>query len=234
MCCFYIFETCAVEAGRWILRNTRVLRSTVALASVQTGQHYPEHLRRIRFKKAETGKTLVFLKNQRTLPAATICALHKRRWQVELFFEWIKCRASNALTARPRTRVWTAPRMQVDFWSFSEALRCKSCIRPVGGGRMTAGPGGFLGRVSISGSGSIGACVPAGFPVLGPDAGSKFPARPLRINPSSPSQHVGQRPGAAAGTSSDHGLAPCFAHRDHRCSIGLALREHRGRRPHHQ
>lgn len=61
MCCFYIFETCAVEAGRWILRNTRVLRSTVALASVQTGQHYPEHLRRIRFKKAETGKTLVFL-----------------------------------------------------------------------------------------------------------------------------------------------------------------------------
>ena len=51
---------------------------------------YPEHLRRIRFKDPETGKTLVFITNQRTLPAATICALYKSRWQVELFFKWIK------------------------------------------------------------------------------------------------------------------------------------------------
>ena len=63
---------------------------TIALAGVQTSQHYPEHLRRIRFKDAETGKTLVFITNQRTLPAATICALYKSRWQVELFFKWIK------------------------------------------------------------------------------------------------------------------------------------------------
>jgi hypothetical protein len=63
---------------------------TIALAGVQTCQHYPEHLRRIRFKDPETGKTLVFLTNQRTLPAATICALYKSRWQVELFFKWIK------------------------------------------------------------------------------------------------------------------------------------------------
>ncbi len=52
---------------------------TIALAGVQTSRHYPEHLRRIRFKDAETGKTLVFLTNQRTLPAATICALYKSR-----------------------------------------------------------------------------------------------------------------------------------------------------------
>ena len=63
---------------------------TIALVGVQTSQHYPEHLRRIRFKDPETGKTLVFLTNQRTLPAATICALYKSRWQVELFFKWIK------------------------------------------------------------------------------------------------------------------------------------------------
>lgn len=63
---------------------------TIALAGVQTSQHYPEHLRRIRFKDAETGKTLVFITNQRTLPATTICALYKSRWQVELFFKWIK------------------------------------------------------------------------------------------------------------------------------------------------
>jgi Domain of unknown function (DUF4372)/Transposase DDE domain len=63
---------------------------TIALAGVQTRQCYPEHLRRIRFKDLESGKTLVFLTNQRTLPAAIICALYKSRWQVELFFKWIK------------------------------------------------------------------------------------------------------------------------------------------------
>lgn len=45
---------------------------------------------RIRFKDPETGKTLVFLTNLFTPPAATICALYKARWQVELFFKWIK------------------------------------------------------------------------------------------------------------------------------------------------
>ena len=63
---------------------------TIALDGIQTGQHYPEHLRRIRFKDLETGKSLVFLTNQRTLQAATICALYKSRWQIELFFKWIK------------------------------------------------------------------------------------------------------------------------------------------------
>ena len=63
---------------------------TIKLVGIQTSQHYPEHLRRIRFKDAETGKTLVFLTNQHTLPDATICALYKSRWQVELFFKWIK------------------------------------------------------------------------------------------------------------------------------------------------
>jgi IS4 transposase len=62
----------------------------IVLAGIQTSQHYPEHLRRVRFKDPQTAKTLVFLTNQRTLPAATICALYKSRWQVELFFKWIK------------------------------------------------------------------------------------------------------------------------------------------------
>ncbi len=51
---------------------------------------YPEHLRRIRFKDPASGKTLVFLTNNTTLPALTIAALYKNRWQVELFFKWIK------------------------------------------------------------------------------------------------------------------------------------------------
>ena len=63
---------------------------TITLDGYQTQQHYPVQLRRIRFKDPETGKTLVFLTNQTTLPALTICALYKSRWQVELFFKWIK------------------------------------------------------------------------------------------------------------------------------------------------
>jgi hypothetical protein len=63
---------------------------TIALDGYLTQQHYPAHLRRIRFKTPETDKTLVFLTNNMTLPALTICALYKSRWQVELFFKWIK------------------------------------------------------------------------------------------------------------------------------------------------
>jgi hypothetical protein len=63
---------------------------TIALTGVTSHKDYPEYLRRIRFKDPKTGKTLVFLTNNFTLPAATICALYKSRWQVELFFKWIK------------------------------------------------------------------------------------------------------------------------------------------------
>ena len=51
---------------------------------------YPEHLRRIRFKDPASGKDLIFLTNSTALPALSIAALYKSRWQVELFFKWIK------------------------------------------------------------------------------------------------------------------------------------------------
>jgi len=63
---------------------------TIALDGSATRKDYPDHLRRVRFKDPESGKTLVFLTNQSALPAASICALYKSRWQVELFFKWIK------------------------------------------------------------------------------------------------------------------------------------------------
>ena len=63
---------------------------TIVLDGYASRRHYPGHLRRIRFKDLERGKTLIFLTNQVTLPALTICALYKNRWQVELFFKWIK------------------------------------------------------------------------------------------------------------------------------------------------
>jgi hypothetical protein len=72
-------------------RTTGILcDQTVALVGFYSSRDYPVHLRRIRFKDPETDKTLVFLTNNFTLPAATICALYKARWQVELFFKWIK------------------------------------------------------------------------------------------------------------------------------------------------
>jgi len=63
---------------------------TIALDGPRTSQDYPVHLRRIRFRDAEKAKTLIFLTNQAALPASTICDLYKSRWQVELFFKWIK------------------------------------------------------------------------------------------------------------------------------------------------
>ena len=63
---------------------------TIALNGYYSRRDYPTHLRRIRFKDPESGKTLVFLTNNFAFPAATICALYKARWQVELFFKWIK------------------------------------------------------------------------------------------------------------------------------------------------
>jgi len=72
-------------------RTTGILcDQTVALIGYYSSRDYPVHLRRIRFKDPETDKALVFLTNNFTLPAATICALYKARWQVELFFKWIK------------------------------------------------------------------------------------------------------------------------------------------------
>lgn len=62
----------------------------IALDGFYISQDYPERLRRIRFKDPESGKTLVFLTNNTALSALTIAALYKSRWQVELFFKWIK------------------------------------------------------------------------------------------------------------------------------------------------
>lgn len=72
-------------------RSTGVIcDQCVMLNGFYSAKAYPEHLRRVRFKDPESGKTLVFLTNNTVLPALTIAALYKSRWQVELFFKWIK------------------------------------------------------------------------------------------------------------------------------------------------
>jgi IS4 transposase len=57
---------------------------------VTTATAYPERLRRIRYRDVENQKTLIFITNDFMLPAHIIAAIYKARWQVELFFKWIK------------------------------------------------------------------------------------------------------------------------------------------------
>ncbi len=77
--------------SRRVDRSTGLMcDQTVFLTGQYSPQDYPAPLRRIRFKDPETAKTLVFLTNNFTLPAFTITELYRCRWQVELFFKWIK------------------------------------------------------------------------------------------------------------------------------------------------
>ena len=63
---------------------------TIVLTGFYTRQGFDRPLRRVKFNDPETGKSLVFLTNNFALPALTIARLYKYRWQVELFFKWIK------------------------------------------------------------------------------------------------------------------------------------------------
>ena len=62
----------------------------IRLRSYQPAKDYPEKLRRIKYYDSETDHTYVFLTNDFNLPAETIALLYKYRWQIELFFKWIK------------------------------------------------------------------------------------------------------------------------------------------------
>ena len=75
----------AADRGTGVICDQQVM-----LNGYYSARKYPEHLRRIRFKDVEYDKTLVFLTNNTALPALTVCALYKSRWQIELFFKWIK------------------------------------------------------------------------------------------------------------------------------------------------
>jgi uncharacterized protein DUF4372/DDE family transposase len=76
---------------------------TIKLTVPATAKKYPDKLRRVKYRDPETGKVMVFLTNNFELPAKTIADLYKQRWQVELFFKWIKqtC-VSKVFTARQR------------------------------------------------------------------------------------------------------------------------------------
>lgn len=74
-----------VDAKSGVIRD-----QTIALAGQHSKQGYPQALRRIRFFDRESGLHLIFLTNRFDLPATTIAAIYKQRWQIELFFKWLK------------------------------------------------------------------------------------------------------------------------------------------------
>ena len=92
------FLTRAKRNVRFIVRESRPIDKASGLRCDQLvhllnsgpRRSYPERLRRIRFFDAEHRQSLVFWTNQLELPALTIAQLYRRRWQVELFFKWIK------------------------------------------------------------------------------------------------------------------------------------------------
>lgn len=75
-----------------LVDKTTGLRSdqTIHLRGYKSRKLYPESLRRISFRDQETGRRLIFLTNNFELLALVIATLYKKRWQVELFFKWIK------------------------------------------------------------------------------------------------------------------------------------------------
>jgi Domain of unknown function (DUF4372)/Transposase DDE domain len=77
--------------SRPVAKSTGVRSDHIVwLRTRQSAAHYPDRLRRVSYTDPESGKVLVFLTNNFDLPALTIAQLYKCRWQVELFFKWIK------------------------------------------------------------------------------------------------------------------------------------------------
>jgi transposase len=77
--------------SRPVDKSTGVLSDqTVILSSVESATAYPDPLRKVSYLDAERNKRLKFLTNNFTLPARTIADIYRQRWQVELFFKWIK------------------------------------------------------------------------------------------------------------------------------------------------
>jgi hypothetical protein len=131
------FVTRAKKNSRFQRRYSRPVDKTtglrfdqsLVLSGFYSRQQYPEALRRIGFRDPETGKSLIFLTNNFTEPALTIAQLYRCRWQVELFFKWIKQHlrikvfygtSENAV----RIQVWTA----ISVYVLVAILKKRRCL----------------------------------------------------------------------------------------------------------
>jgi hypothetical protein len=142
----YVFHQCAAF---FVVRNKSGIRfrrryshpvdkttgvlsdQTVVLESALSAKHYPVPLRRIRYHDAEHDLTLVFLTNNFDLPALTIALLYKSRWQVELFFKWIKqhlrIKAFFGTSANAvKTQIWIA----ISIYVLVAIIKKRLCLDP--------------------------------------------------------------------------------------------------------
>jgi hypothetical protein len=106
---------------------------TIRLVGPKTSTLYPELLRRISYYDVETEKRLVFLTNNFVLPALTITQLYRCRWQVELFFKWVKqyLRIKSFYGTSPnavKTQVWIAISVYVLAAIIRKELRLKRSL----------------------------------------------------------------------------------------------------------
>lgn len=106
---------------------------TIALTAPHSIARYPDRLRRVRYRHPETGKRLVLLTNNFTLPARTVADLYRCRWQIELFFRWIKQNlriksffglSENAV----RTQIWIAVTIYVLVAIIKKRLQLKATL----------------------------------------------------------------------------------------------------------
>ena len=135
------FVTRAKRNFRFRYLDSRPVARTTGVASDQTirlygfysKRSYPDRLRRIRYFDAERRKWLVFLTNNFTLPALTIAQLYKCRWQVELFFKWLKQHlrikafygtSENAV----KTKIWIALAVYVLVAIVKKRLRLEASL----------------------------------------------------------------------------------------------------------
>lgn len=140
-----------VESAFFVVRNKRnvalrrrysrpvdratglVSDQTVLLATAHSLQHYPDTLRRVCYRDGQTGQRLEFLTNNFTLPALTIAAIYRSRWQVELFFKWIKqhlrIRAFYGTSqSAVKTQIWIAVSVYVWVAIVRKRLAIKSSL----------------------------------------------------------------------------------------------------------
>jgi hypothetical protein len=128
---------CTRRARRPVDKTTG-LRSdqTIILAGPKSSRSYPDPLRRIAFYDAEQQRRLAFLTNNFTLPALTIARLYKCRWQIELFFKWIKqhlrIKAFYGTTDNAvRTQVWIAISIYVLVAIVKKELRIERSLHDI-------------------------------------------------------------------------------------------------------
>ena len=111
------------------VRCDQIVRAT----GTDSARDYPDTLRRIAYRDPQTGKALTFLTNNLALPPLTIARLYKCRWQVELFFKWIKQHlrikafygtSENAV----RTQIWIAVSVYVLIAIIKKRLKLKASL----------------------------------------------------------------------------------------------------------